>query len=212
MRGLPHLIIVPTGGKGKCCDAWGMQVKGKFCKWHWSCMSSPPVYMWLSATCSLLMPSDYLQFWTTGFLKSHILSPADMSSSNPERKYLVSFFSRNNNSDFFIFPFTSNIDVDWHCKSNWIVANFSQRCWHCKSNWIVANFNQSCARLQLITVQCWRKLVSITVICGIKGKHSVERWENWFIPSLTKIMTTGKDWNKCIKNISIRFQDFCVSI
>lgn len=79
-------------------------------------MSSYPVYKRLSAICSLLIPADYLQFWTSGFLMLHISSPADMRS-NPKRKYLGSFFTRNKNLDFFIFPFTSNIDVDWCCKS-----------------------------------------------------------------------------------------------
>lgn len=114
VSGLPHLIMVSTGGKGRFCDPWGMQVKG--CKWHRSWMSSPPVYTWLSAICSLLIPAVYLQFWTTGFLMLHIF-PADISSFNPERKCLGSFFARNNHLDFFIFPFTSNTDVDWRCKS-----------------------------------------------------------------------------------------------
>lgn len=76
-------------------------------------MSSPPVYKLLYAICSSLIPVDDLQFWTTRFLMLHI-SPTGMSSSNPERKYLDSIFARNNSLDFFFFPFTSNVDVDWH--------------------------------------------------------------------------------------------------
>lgn len=29
-----YLLMVPTGGKDRCCDHWGMQVKGKSRKWH----------------------------------------------------------------------------------------------------------------------------------------------------------------------------------
>lgn len=112
------LITVPKDGKGRCCDPWGMQVKGKFHKWRRRWMPSSLVYVQWSTICSSLIPADYLQLWTTWFLMLHISSPADMSSSYPERKILKFFFiARNNNLDFFIFPFKSNIDVDLQCKS-----------------------------------------------------------------------------------------------
>lgn len=85
------LITVPKDGKGRCCDPWGMQVKGKFHKWHRSWMPSALVYVQWSTICSSLIHADYLQLWTTWFLMLHISSPADMSSSYPERKYLSSF-------------------------------------------------------------------------------------------------------------------------
>lgn len=99
-------------------EEWKGAVITEACRWKANSINDTEVgcsltcaSMWLSDICSLLTPADCLQFWTPGFLMLHGSVPSYMSSSNLERKYLSSFFARNNN--LAIFPFT--LHIQWWC-------------------------------------------------------------------------------------------------